>query len=152
MTAKNIDFSKVTPDQIGRCTKIFEGSKPCYMVLSESDDLTEYKVRAQYNTELKKWIFTCTCPSGAEGFANVQHKSGVCKHVRWSLAAAAEEKAAMAEQVALNAEQEAAKQRAKLQICGRPATQEEWDRVMNAKPVIDRKAKAPQPKPFSLMK
>lgn len=95
----------VSSDQIGRCTKIFEGSKPCYMVLSESDDLTEYKVRA---TRVNgKWIFTCTCPSGKDGFANVTHPSGVCKHVRWSLAAAQEEKDALAEQVALN---EAAKQ------------------------------------------
>src|SRR5204863_3936045 len=56
-----------------------------YQVESERDSLVEYQV---------KWSrergFTCTCPAGAVGFSNC--RDGVCKHVRWSLAAAKEER------------------------------------------------------------
>ncbi len=121
------------------------------MVESESDDSKEYKVTAQYNKELKRWIFRCTCPSGVTGFANVKHPSGVCKHCRWSLAAAAEEKAAMEEQTALNAAAVVEKREHYLAINGKEASTEEYERIMNA-PAKACKAVAPQSVPFSLLK
>ncbi|GCE26345.1 hypothetical protein KDA_18290 [Dictyobacter alpinus] len=81
--------SPVTEEQIDRCSRIFdmETQEPFYMVLSEADNLTEYKV--QYHKDPNrpgKGYFTCTCPAGREGFI---HCSGpYCKHVRWSIAAA----------------------------------------------------------------
>lgn len=88
----------VTDEQIGRCHAILEGSKKFYMVESEQDNFVEYKV-----TLTKEWGFRCTCKSGEYGFANVRHISGVCKHVRWAVAAMLEEITAMAEQAELNA-------------------------------------------------
>jgi acyl-CoA thioesterase len=153
MTVATIDTSKVTNEQIGACTKVFgPDNKPFYKVVNSKQEtdadghLIEYSVKAIRRQG--KWFFTCDCKAGQNGRQ--------CWHVRASMAAAAEEKSAMAEQVALNeaaAKEEAtAEERTKLQICGRPATKEEWDRVMNAKPNIDRKAKAPLTKPFNILK
>ena len=149
-----VNYQTVTPAMIGAAHKVFgPDNKPFYMVenskgrVDGEGNIIEYTVKAIFRQN--KWRVTCNCKAGNEG--------RMCWHKRAAMAAAAEEKAAMAEQVALNeaakaAEQAEEKQRAKLQICGRAATKEEWDRVMNAKPNIDRKAKAPQPKPFSLYK
>jgi hypothetical protein len=97
VTRKQVEsnLGQVTSEQIGRCTKVydFQLKANIYMVLSESDDLTEYRVTYNKNHH----CFCCTCPSGENGFSNVKHPSGVCKHVRWSCAAAAEERAALAE-------------------------------------------------------
>jgi hypothetical protein len=146
MTVANINISNVTPEQIGMAHKVWgSDGKPFYLVenskgeVDEQGHIIEYTVKAIFKGG--RWHLTCNCKAGQRGVT--------CWHKKAAVACSAEEKTAMDEQVALN---EAAKQRAKLQICGRPATQEEWDRVMNAKPVIDRKAKAPQPKPFSLLK
>lgn len=151
MAVANIN---VTNEQIGACTKVFDAAgKPFYKVVNSKNEcdadghLIEYSVRAI--RKAGQWHITCDCKAGQVGRQ--------CWHKRASVAAAAEEKQAMHEQVTLNeaakvAEQEEAKQRAKLIINGKPATKEEYDRVMNAKPKIDRKAKAPQARAFSLMK
>jgi hypothetical protein len=60
---------------------------PFYLVESEHDSLVEYKV-----TYSETFGFQCTCPSGLHGFWNVRHPSGVCKHVRWAVAASEEYK------------------------------------------------------------
>lgn len=88
----------VSPSDIGRAHKFFDGATAYYLVESSDkvDEQTgspiEYKV--QYSREHG---FTCSCPSGQYGFANVKHASGVCSHCRIALAAAQEEKTAMAE-------------------------------------------------------
>lgn len=94
--ASEIDITTVTSAQIGHCHKVFDASgQAFYQVESEQDNLVEYTVRFSIERG-----FTCSCPAGAEGFA---HCTTVCKHVRWSLAAAKEERDAMREQIALNA-------------------------------------------------
>lgn len=85
--ASEINITAVTDEQIGRCYKCYDEQARAwfYMVESERDNLIEYAV---------KWTrehgFTCTCPAGQEGFRNC--RDGVCKHVKWSLAAAKEER------------------------------------------------------------
>ncbi len=70
----------VTEEQLNRCHRILDEQtgRVFYQVESESDPTIEYRV---------EWLdgWCCTCPSGAIKFANVQHPSGVCKHVRWSV-------------------------------------------------------------------
>lgn len=88
--ASQINTSAVSGLEIGRCHKIFEGSTPVWMVESESDPDTEYKVKHS-----KEHGFSCTCKAGLDGFAHCSQ--GVCKHVRWSVAAEAELRAAFKE-------------------------------------------------------
>lgn len=90
-SASQIDTMNVTPEQIGRCYKVFgTDGKAFYQVESERDSQVEYQV---------KWTrehgFTCTCEAGQRGFA--QCKDGYCKHVRWSVACAKEEREALKE-------------------------------------------------------
>lgn len=89
----------VTDEQIGKAHKVFgPDNKPFYLVenskgdVDETDHLIEYSVKALKRQG--KWHLTCDCKAGSEGRN--------CWHKRASQAAAAEEKAAMAEQVALN--------------------------------------------------
>jgi hypothetical protein len=90
LKASQIDTSKVTDEQIGMCEKCFSGKTAFYMVTSESDSLKEYKV-----TWSMEFGFRCTCEAGQEAFAHCFN--GYCKHVKWSVAAAREERAAMKE-------------------------------------------------------
>lgn len=108
MTTTTIDISNVTPEQIDRCSRIIDLStnKPFYLVLSETDNLTEYKV--EYHTHPTKH-FSCTCRAGQNGFANC--RQGYCKHIKWAMAAADLSKA---EQKALCQRQEQAAKQAKL--------------------------------------
>jgi hypothetical protein len=98
----------VTSERIGRCHKVFEGSKHFYKVENErgdvdpaSGEVIEYTVKCT-----AEHGFTCTCKSGENGFSNVRHPSGVCKHVRWSVACELEERAALAEIQGEQADQE----------------------------------------------
>jgi hypothetical protein len=90
-------LADVTAEQIGKCHKIYgPDNRAFYAVENERSDtyegqIIEYSVK--YSPERG---YTCTCPAGAEGFAHVHHASGVCKHVRWSVAAELEERAALA--------------------------------------------------------
>jgi hypothetical protein len=100
MTLTNLTtaIAAVTEEQIDRCTRIYDlnNNVPFYLVRSESDDLTEYKV-----TWSKELGFQCTCAAGQEGFCHC-YKNGVCKHVVWSVAAAAQfHKDEVAEQSAI---------------------------------------------------
>jgi hypothetical protein len=88
--ASSINTSNVTDLQIGMCHKIFVGHVAWYKVQSESDPLKEYTV-----THTKEKGFTCTCPAGNVGFSKC--KDGICKHVKWSVAASREERAAIKE-------------------------------------------------------
>lgn len=136
----------VTPEQIGKCFKVYdETSKQWfYQVDNDSDkfdsdgNLITYKVQWT-----KDHGFTCSCPSGQNGFANVKHPSGTCKHVRWSAAASREEHAATA----------IANREHSLLIDNKPATQERYEAIVKA-PVKKShgNAKSYQPKPFSLLK
>src|SRR5690242_5131666 len=73
-----------TQEQIDRCERIIDlaTNTVFYQVTSESDPNTIYEVR--YNKQYH--CFTCTCPSGKEGFLNC-HVNPTCKHCRWSVAA-----------------------------------------------------------------
>jgi hypothetical protein len=83
----------VTPEQIARCRKfVDETFQRCYFVRSQRFDEVEYQV-----TWSPRFGFQCKCDSGKRGFANVKHPSGVCWHVRASVAAAREEREAQAE-------------------------------------------------------
>lgn len=78
-------YLNVTQEQIDRCERIIDGNgEVFYQCLSESDDTTIYEVR--YNRQYKR--FSCSCPSGLEGFIHCAH--GTCKHCRWAVAAEAE--------------------------------------------------------------
>lgn len=148
---KTIDITEVTSEQIDRCHRIIDEQtmEVFYLVQSESDDLVEYKV--QYQT-LPTKHYTCTCPAGLAGFAHVRHASGVCKHVRWALAAAQEYKAELRARAQRDAARAAVAPEHVLIINGKPATAEELDRVMNAKPTPVKSARAIQSKPFSLLR
>lgn len=102
MTTTNLTtaIAAVTEEQIDRCFRVYDlnvtPSVPFYLVRSESDNLTEYKV-----TWSKELGFQCTCPAGQEGFCHC-YTNGVCKHVIWSVAAAAQfHKDEVAEQSAI---------------------------------------------------
>jgi hypothetical protein len=87
----------VTPEQIGACHKCYDCTTRANFYLvenskgetDENGDIIEYKV--QYS---KEHGFTCDCKAGQNGL--------LCWHIRASIACAREEKAALAEQVALN--------------------------------------------------
>lgn len=155
---------EVTNEQIGICAKYFDSKGVAfYTVQSESDRIDEDgRIVAYKVTYDAKYGFRCTCPSGVHGFSNVKHPSGVCKHVRFSVACAQEEKRAMAGIVIEQAledtdtdifeiEEPKPTRKYQLIINGKEATDEEYDRVVNApaKP-INRTAKAPSYKAFSL--
>ena len=92
-------IDEITADQIGRCTKIYDYQAKEYFYLVENEagevdgngEIIEYPVR--YNAEDG---FTCKCKSGIYKFHNVKNPSGVCKHVRWSIAASIEDRKALA--------------------------------------------------------
>jgi hypothetical protein len=142
--ATEINTTGVTPEQIGACHKIFEGSTPAYMVQSESDSLVEYKVRWS-----KEHGFTCTCKAGKVAFSNC--KAGYCKHVLWSVAAGREEKEAVAELHRLIAEQAAPVAQVVTNVDAATLKRIEAANERQAgKPAS--KAKPYQPKAFSLLK
>ncbi len=100
MTLTNLTtaIAATTEEQIDRCHRIFDlnNNTVFYMVESESDPTTEYKV-----TYCKEYGFQCTCAAGQEGFAHC-YKNGVCKHCVWACAAAAQfHKDEIAEQSAI---------------------------------------------------
>lgn len=101
-TVASINTSNVTPEQIGACTKVFDANgKPFYKVVNSQEltdaegHLIEYSVKAILKGD--KYYLTCDCKAGNEG--------RLCWHKRASVAAAAEEKAALAEQCRLADEQ-----------------------------------------------
>ena len=84
------NLSDVTQEQMNKCFKVwnFNTGEDYYQV--ESSDGTE--------THEVHWSsdhgYTCTCRSGKVGFSNVTvHPSGVCWHVRASVARHLEEEA-----------------------------------------------------------
>ena len=100
---KAIAFSigETTPDQIARCHQVKrEGQAPYYLV--ESEHIADYRYKVQYTA----YGFTCTCTSGKEQFVHVYHQSRVCPHVRWSLAASLEARAAQDERVREESQEE----------------------------------------------
>lgn len=93
-----ISTANVTPEQIGKCYKVFgPDNKPFYMVESSEDSQTEYKVSSLIKGG--KWYPTCTCESGQHAFYGAKN---FCWHVRAAWACAQEEKAALAEMVEAN--------------------------------------------------
>lgn len=95
------NIADVTSEQIGKCHKIVDCQtmEDFYLVeneageFNEDGELIEYKVQYSSNHG-----FTCTCKAGLVGFSKITaHPSGVCKHVRWSVACWLEEEAAMQE-------------------------------------------------------
>lgn len=87
-----ISTNDITSEQIGKCYKCFDcqTKENFYRVENEAGNFDdqgkpiEYTVRYSHSKG-----FTCTCKAGQNG--------RLCKHVRWSLAAAKEERQAMAE-------------------------------------------------------
>ncbi len=130
--ASQISTSDVTPEQIGRCYKVhdYQTKSDFYQVESEQDNGDTYQVRWSCQRG-----FTCTCKSGQCGFSNTKH--GYCKHIKWALAAAKEERTALAELAAnLDAAQATPARPAapSLIVDGKPADAETLARVYNAKP------------------
>ncbi len=93
--------SDITAQQISKCTKVwdYQSCENFYLVENEAGDfdddgqIIEYSVRYS-----KEHGYTCGCPSGKNGFWNVKHPSGVCKHCRWAVAAEIEEQTAITAQ------------------------------------------------------
>jgi hypothetical protein len=89
----------ITAEQIGKCTRVWDCQTNTWFYLVENEegavdehgDIIEYPVR--YNAIDG---FSCGCKSGEFKFHNVKHPSGVCKHVRWSIACSIEERNALA--------------------------------------------------------
>src|SRR2546425_12495880 len=71
LMATTINTSNVTIEQLDRVERVYDYNARQHfcIVKSESDDLVEYHVR--YDKAHK--CFTCSCPSGQEGFANVRN-------------------------------------------------------------------------------
>lgn len=93
-----VNLNGVTSEQIGRCYLVINpDGERVYKVENERGELNEQGEIKEYTVSYKNGCFFCTCDAGKEGFAHC-HKYGVCKHVIWSLAAAREERTALAEQ------------------------------------------------------
>jgi hypothetical protein len=160
-------ISEVTHDQIGRCHRLIGESGDYYAVENERGDVDPDGEIIQYCVRYNgKTGWSCTCPSGAAGFWNVHHPSGVCKHCRWVAAAVIEERGFLADQAAAQerqreeAEQQAQEEqrpawydprnetsyfdgtRANLLIVGKlEADDRTYARVVNASPVeVDEEA------------
>ncbi len=90
-TLADIEHANVTPEQIGRCSKIYDEQLRAWvwMVESERDSLVEYKTYWSNGPH-------CSCPAGLTSFEKC--RLGYCKHIAWIAAADAEEHAALAEQ------------------------------------------------------
>lgn len=98
----------IAPEMIGHCFKCTDLStgENFYKVESEEVKFDGEGQRVEYTVRYQRGKgFTCTCPAGKEGFRFVKHPSKVCKHVRWSVAAAMEEKQAMAQLALASAQQ-----------------------------------------------
>lgn len=90
-------LDEISAQEIGRCHKVFGPQDSFYLVENEAGEVDEYGDLIEYPvTYSKEHGFMCGCRSGRFGFANVKHPSGVCKHVRWSIAASIEEAEASA--------------------------------------------------------
>lgn len=159
ITANMIDTTAVTAEDMDRAQKCYDGEgKPFYMVensrglLNADGSSVEYKV-----THTEEEGFKCTCKAGEFGFWNCSKK--VCQHCIISLACAKRERA---EEKALQAKEQAKQQAVKeaekivrahhLEINGTLASDEEYNRVMNAKPAPTKKAPTPARQGFSLMR
>ncbi len=81
--------SETAPDQIAKCHHVKRDGQDAYYLV-ESENIFNYRYKVQYTTR----GFSCTCTSGKEQFLHIFHPSGVCPHVRWSVAASIEAKAA----------------------------------------------------------
>ena len=81
----------VEDEQIAKCHRTYDASGTAwYQVENEAGNLNDDNEVITYVTRFDaEKGFTCTCPAGLEGFSHC-HKTGVCKHVVWSLAAARE--------------------------------------------------------------
>ena len=162
-------IAEVTFDQIGKCHKLIKDGQEYYAVENERGDrdmdgeIMQYAVK--YSAERG---YSCTCAAGAAGFATVHHASGVCKHVRWTVACQLEERAYMRDLAAKQAKEEEAARRQDqdgdeatnrahvLIINGKEASPREYARVMLAQPAqlteteIKRDQEAFAPRPFRL--
>lgn len=120
-------ISNVTPEQVGRCFKVYDEQtkENFYQVENESGNVNDDGEIIVYDVRYSKERgFTCTCAAGSEGF--IHCKYGFCKHILWSVAASQEERAALAEIATEQAREHT------LYIDGRVATDEEYDRIINA--------------------
>jgi len=87
------NISDVTSKQISKCSKVLDlaTGEDFYLVENESGECDEHGI-IEYPVHFSlEHGFTCGCKSGQHGFSNVRHASGVCKHVRWAVAAYNEE-------------------------------------------------------------
>lgn len=193
-TRKHVEqhMSDVTPEMLELAAKVYslQLKANIYLVLSTSGTLNDDGTPVEYSVSYTPGRgFSCTCPSGERGFANVKHPSHVCCHCRIATALAAEERA-YAEAMERKATEQKRLERAVvtaqlesvglkpctaldclqtanpatgkcvahkpkrehvLNINGREATDEEYERVMNAKPAKVVKHGCYQPKAFSIL-
>jgi hypothetical protein len=143
-------ISSVTPDQIGKCFKVYDYQRKenFYQVeneagnVDENGDVITYAVRYS-----KKTGFTCTCKAGQFGRQ--------CKHMVWAVACEQEVRAATTENAceAAHIDGEAGTREHYLEIDGREATPREYARVMaSSAKAYKRIPKANNPKAFSILK
>lgn len=148
----------ITPAQVARCHRSLDANGLAYYeVQSERDDNTLYEVRYS-----KEHGFTCTCPAGANGFANCTQR-GTCKHVRWSLEAARHYRincARIEELMLAGLTRQEAREAVQHDVIvdGKPADVATLVRIFSAKEVypseqdIELQAQAFQSRPCSLLK
>jgi hypothetical protein len=95
------NIGDVTSEQIGKCTKVwdYQNREDYYLVENEAGDFNDDGEMIEYEVRYSEAHgFTCNCKAGQVGFSRITvHPSGVCKHVRWSVAAFLEQEAAMQE-------------------------------------------------------
>jgi hypothetical protein len=89
-------LDEISAQEIGRCRKVFDKDGSFYLVENEAGECDEHGIIEYPVRYSKEHGFTCGCKSGLHGFSNVKHPSGVCKHVRWSIACSIEEAEALA--------------------------------------------------------
>jgi hypothetical protein len=137
-TASHISTSSVTDAQIGACHKVFSGATAFYMVESASDPDREYKV-----SWTREHGFQCQCKAAEYG--------NLCWHIRASIAAAREEREAVAELNRAIAEQ-AAKPVASTAPELDTATRARIEAANERQAGKVSRAKARDSKPFSLLR
>lgn len=142
----------VTDSMIGKCHKAFNGKVGYWLVENSQGELDQDGEVIEYKVTYDEKGFHCTCKSGKSGFANVTNASGVCQHVRSSMAAEAEMKQAVVDMEAASETTRPAAREHYLEIAGHVATDEEYNRIMNATPAPTTGKSSYNAKPFSILK
>jgi hypothetical protein len=143
--ASEINISNITNEQIGACHKVLHRAGNFYLVensqgtLDDAGLLIEYKV-----TWTPAKGFQCTCKAAEAG--------RMCWHIRASVACEAEVRGAMQELEKSSCVPQTPAREHVLTINGQLASDEEYNRIMNAQPKSTRRGAIPASNAFSLMR